>query len=211
MALRSPGTGKTRFVSVGPDDRAHLAVAMALDAVAVLRDVVARVIIVCGPLELDVARRLGSLGAELRDEPTPPRGLNAALADGIAALPGDTPTIACVGDLPSLDADSVRAVLDESRTGPVAVPDADGLGTTMIAGAARLLEPRFGGHSAARHRAHGYRLLPGAPERARRDVDDATALLDAVRVGVGPATARLLSDASWWTQQVPAGDPAGTC
>ena len=74
------------------------------------------------------------------------------------------------------------------------VPDAAGTGTTMLTAAAgTALDPRFGERSCAAHAASGaVRLSPADAAGLRRDVDTEVDLWDALRLGVGPATAAVL-------------------
>ena len=61
----------------------------------------------------------------------------------------------------------------------------------LAAPAGVLLDPRFGGDSAAAHAASGAVALTGAWPSLRRDVDTADDLAAAVRLGVGPRTMAL--------------------
>jgi 2-phospho-L-lactate guanylyltransferase len=107
--------------------------------------------------------------------------------------------LACVGDLPALRAESVRAVIAAANDhgSPVAarhfLADASGHGTTMLLAAGTWLDPRFGDGSAAAHRASGAIELSDAkldqpvPD-ARADVDVVADLDAVVRLGVGQAS-----------------------
>jgi 2-phospho-L-lactate guanylyltransferase len=82
------------------------------------------------------------------------------------------------------------------------LPDATGIGTTMLhAGAGVLLGPHFQGRSAAAHHSSGataltdVRLGTAVPD-ARRDVDTEVDLADAAGLGLGDATRALLDPAS---------------
>jgi 2-phospho-L-lactate guanylyltransferase len=120
--------------------------------------------------------------------------LNAAIEAGAAALGG--PVLVLTADLPCLTTTGVQAVLDAADAcgGSAFVGDAAGTGTTMLA--MRLGDrPAFGPRSRARHAAAGYEALDIAGElgaRVRRDVDTPVDLWDAARIGVGPATQRVL-------------------
>ena len=108
-----------------------------------------------------------------------------------------TVVLACVGDLPALRPDSVRAVLEAARPHPRAfLSDASRIGTTMLIARQVELDPHFGGHSARAHEASGAvrlspPLLPSLPD-ARTDVDTENDLAMADRLGVGQATAEVL-------------------
>lgn len=120
--------------------------------------------------------------------------LNSAIRSGAMSLGGDV--LAVVADLPCLTAQAVASVLASADTVSTSsfLGDAAGTGTTMLAMRAGA-EPAFGVRSRARHAALGYRALTiPEPEgtRARRDVDSPVDLWDATRIGVGPATTRVL-------------------
>ncbi|HEY0240199.1 MAG TPA: hypothetical protein VGC37_16305, partial [Friedmanniella sp.] len=109
----------------------------------------------------------------------------------------------CVGDLPALRPASVAIVLDAATAyGHAYLPDATGIGTTMLhAGAGVPLAPHFQGRSAAAHHSSG--AVPLTDERfatsvpdARRDVDTEVDVADAVGLGLGRATADLVDPRS---------------
>jgi 2-phospho-L-lactate guanylyltransferase len=81
--------------------------------------------------------------------------------------------------------------LPDAATGVVAVADREGSGTTLLAARTpTALRPAFGVGSFARHRelgAVGVELTSLAGLRC--DVDNAIDLQEAIRLGVGPATA----------------------
>lgn len=182
-----------------------LARAMALDAVeAVLAcDRVGLVLVVTA--DPGTAAAHSALGAQVVADPG--GGLDDAVAAGLAAAVGQAPHRPCallLADLPALQPADMAVALDAcgrllGRDAPsadhqVTVPDADGTGTVLLAaaGPARL-RPRFGTGSAAAHAADAL-VLTGAPDRLRRDVDTSAHLVEAVRLGVGPRTARALAD-----------------
>ena len=111
--------------------------------------------------------------------------------------------LACVGDLPALRPGSVATVLAGAAAYERAyVPDATGIGTTMLLAAAGVaLGPHFQGRSAAAHHSSGAtpltdeRLGAAVPD-ARRDVDTEVDLGDAAGLGLGPATRALLDPVS---------------
>ena len=215
---------KSRLAALAGERRLELALALASDTVSavVACPEVARVVVVttdpvAGP-------RLSSLGALIVPEARPVAGgrdsrqsawpspdgsqhlLNAALLRGAAVAarrwPG-TGLAALTADLPALRpaelADALRAAADAA--GPVFVPDAAGVGTTMYAVAtAGQFRPMYGGASRARHAAGGAaELVLGGIAGLRQDVDTPDDLRAAVALGVGPRTAgvaaELLADA----------------
>ena len=125
----------------------------------------------------------------------PGGGLNAALSWAALRIPPGHGAVALMADLPALRTDeltrALRAAADHGRS---FVCDAEGTGTTMLASRTpHDLGPRFGLRSRAAHAASGARELEIADAPGlRRDVDDAVALWDAVRLGVGTDTRRAL-------------------
>jgi 2-phospho-L-lactate guanylyltransferase len=124
-------------------------------------------------------------------------GLNGALRDGAAFAAAHWPDdgiAALVGDLPALRAAELGAALRAAGSHPRAfVPDASGTGTTLLTARPGVsFDPRFGVGSAARHAAIAVALLDvGAG--LRTDVDTATDLADAARVGLGSHTGALVT------------------
>lgn len=133
-------------------------------------------------------------GARLCDDSGHP-GINAAAALAAGWAPG--PVAVLVSDLPCLTSDDLSAVLVAAgRHDRAFVRDADGTGTTMLLAAdARRLLPAFGPGSAQAHATGGAVDLTATHEwpRARRDVDTAPALAEALALGVGPATRSVLA------------------
>jgi 2-phospho-L-lactate guanylyltransferase len=175
---------------------------------------VARVIVVTS--DPVAGPRLSSLGALIIPEARPsarsrdstrpsPDGsqyqLNAALLRGAAVAarrwPG-TGLAALTADLPALRpaelAEALRAASDVA--GPVFVPDAAGVGTTMYAVApGGLFRPMYGGASRARHAAGGAtELALDGIAGLRQDVDTPDDLRTAVALGVGPRTAEVAAE-----------------
>lgn len=126
----------------------------------------------------------------------PGTGLNGAVTAAIDSLPDGTPVAVVVGDLPCLTPDALSAVLDAAqsalrRASAAVVPDRQGTGTTMLFGFAPVLRPTFGADSLRRHRDGGATVIAGDLS-TRLDVDDESALSEAVEVGVGDSTMRVL-------------------
>ena len=215
---------KSRLAALAGERRLELALALASDTVSavVACPEVARVLVVTS--DPVAGPRLSSLGALIVPEARPVAGgrdsrqsawpspdgsqhqLNAALLHGAAVAarrwPG-TGLAALTADLPALRpaelADALRAASDVA--GPVFVPDAAGVGTTMYAVATGgQFRPMYGGASRARHAAGGAtELVLGGIAGLRQDVDTPDDLRAAVALGVGPRTAgvaaELLADA----------------
>ena len=73
------------------------------------------------------------------------------------------------------------------------VPSASAVNARAPVASGAALEPRFGGGSAARHRASGAVPLDGAWPSLRRDVDTAADLAAALHLGVGAHTRAALA------------------
>ena len=147
-----------------------------------------------------VSPELFTTGAGVTHVDDPGTGLNDAITAAIGSLPDGTPVAVVVADLPCLTSDALSAVLDEAQSAlqrfpAAAVPDRQGTGTTMLLGFAPGLCPNFGVDSLRRHRDGGAAVLRGGL-RTRLDVDDESALTEAVGVGVGQSTTRVLATPS---------------
>lgn len=179
---------KTRLAPYGEPARAELALAFADDVVtaALGCPAVARVLVVTDDVRAaEVLARPG-----LSVVPDVAGGLNPALAHGAAVLRAADPGLGVASlcsDLPALRAEELSAALAAVR-GRGFVPDADGVGTTLLAAAAGSeLLPAYGPDSRRRHLASGAVELAAAPG-LRRDVDTPADLEEALRLGVGPRT-----------------------
>jgi 2-phospho-L-lactate guanylyltransferase len=197
VALKSSDVAKSRLTTVPGPLRRRLAWTMALDTMRALTAVLP-VIVISNQPELAARLSREQIFARVLVEPVT-AGMNAALRHGekAASAASFSSTLACVGDLPALRPDSIRAVLAAAINGGRAfVADASGTGTTMLIASGTELEPHFQGRSAARHRASGAFAL-GAEELggplsdARRDVDSEVDLYDAYFLGLGSSTAQL--------------------
>lgn len=123
-------------------------------------------------------------------------GLNAAIAAGLAAVSGAAVVIP--GDLPALTTAELEGALSLASVHPLSmVADHSGEGTTFLAAEkADALSPRFGRGSRRSHEDRGHVVLAVAEASSLRwDVDTAADLAIALRIGVGPATARALAEA----------------
>jgi 2-phospho-L-lactate/phosphoenolpyruvate guanylyltransferase len=207
---------KSRLAQLAGERRHELALALASDTVSAVLACpdVARVIVVTS--DPVAGPRLSSLGAHIVPEAEPgdrdreaarpsPDGrqhlLNAALLRGAAVAvrswPG-TGLAALTADLPALrPAELSQALRAASHTaGPVFVPDAAGLGTTLYAvGPGGEFTPMYGGASRARHAAGGAtELALDGIAGLRQDVDTPDDLRTAVALGVGPRTAEVAAE-----------------
>ena len=188
---------KTRL-SLSPELRRELALAMALDSVAAClsASTVAAVTVVTDDATAATAMR--ALGARVvADEPD--AGLNPALVHGAQVLLSEHPQagiVALSSDLPALSSQALSALLSRAASVDVGcVADAAGTGTTVLtARSGGSFAPGFGAGSLQRHRGAGaVDLTAYADPRLRRDVDTTEDLADALRLGCGPATVTVVS------------------
>ena len=192
---------KTRLGDDHRPSRAALALAFATDCLTALAEAsrVTRIVVVSSEPALRPV--VSALGVQWLEEVSA-AGLNPAAASALTHLDG--PVAVVVGDLPCLTPSAADLALGLADAVPLGfISDAAGVGTTMLmAHEARRCTPRFGSRSRARHRSVGFvdLGLDTAPDRdtarelarARRDVDTEVDLADALRLGVGAATARAL-------------------
>lgn len=183
---------KSRLSAYGDEGRAALALAFAADVVAAaLRCPPVREVLVVTD---DVRAAEALAGPRTRVVADTPGGLNAALAHGAELVRAAAPelgVVALTSDLPTLRPADLAAAL-AAVPGRAFVADADGIGTTLLAAAAgHDLLPAYGPASRLRHLASGAAEL-AAPDALRRDVDTPGDLRAALRLGVGPETARVL-------------------
>lgn len=202
VPVKRLGHAKSRLIGpeVSAPLRERLALAFATDAVraALTADRVAAVLVVTD--DPTAATVLGGLGATVvPDEPD--AGLNAAFAFGARVARSELGSgfgiAASAADLPALRSTELDIALgrifgDKRHF----IADAHDIGTTMLFAPPGVdLDPRFGGPSRAAHAASGAAEVPGTDiSSLRRDVDTAEDLADALRLGVGPATAAVWSD-----------------
>ncbi len=198
VPVRDARGAKTRLDTPPGVDRAALVRAMALDTVAALTGAGARVTLVTG----DGLLPLLLAGAPVRVVADPggvagggsPARLAGAIMAGLSTIPAQEPAAVALADLPALRPADVEAVLGAALAqGAVFVRDADGTGTTILAATRReALRPAFGPGSAREHALVAAEAGFSLP-RARRDVDTAADLADALRLGTGRHTTRLLA------------------
>ena len=182
-----------------------LAAAIALDCLdAVLAtSAVAEVVVVTPDLRL--AQAATSAGAVVRSESRPGSGLTRAIQDGLRGLEG--PCAVLLGDLPALrsaDLDLALQHAGKALTTPgqgspaapamVFVPDADSVGTVLLAALSPArMHPAFGPQSARRHAESGALRLDLELPALRRDVDTQADLEVARALGLGPRTLAFLA------------------
>lgn len=197
VPVKDARRGKTRLAGVLDDDaRAALVRSMALDTLAAVRAARSVVGVVLVTPDAHLAAAAGALDVVVVGEPrsagaqtsTPPTGttepgLHAAVLAGAAharTLAPDAPVAVVPGDLPRLRPADLDAALALSATHDRAhVPDASGIGTTLLTAGPRLgLRPRYGAGSSGRHAEAGHaRLDIPVTSTLRHDVDAPADLL----------------------------------
>lgn len=196
---------KTRLGARYGGGRRELALAFAADTVAAaLRAAQVRAVVVVTDAP-EAARALSGLGADVVAD-APAAGLNPALRHGADVATRRFPgcgTGALSADLPALrphelDLALLRAARVSGAREHAFVRDAEGTGTTVVLSrAGSPLAPAFGPDSAAAHLAAGHAEVSGDDlPSVRHDVDTPDDLEAALRLGVGPHTAALLSELS---------------
>lgn len=187
---------KTRL-RVPAGRRGELAAAFARDTIDVARrtdGVVEVVVVTSDPEFAEVVRRLGC--TTVPDEGDLNGSLAAAAGRLRSRLPDAVPVALC-SDLPALRPADLGLALGGTRgEGPWIVADADGLGTTLYAATYDDFAPTFGERSRASHLAAGATEILGELASLRCDVDDEASLAEAVRLGVGRETARVLASSA---------------
>lgn len=206
IPIKAPDRGKSR-IAVDPAARAEIAAALAFDtvsAVAAARQVDRVIIVTDGAETLGWIDELPRGRPKVRVVPSSATSLNGSIRDGLAEVRGAAAVLP--GDLPGLRAELLDEVLEHLSAPVSVVPDADGVGTTLLAALrAADLDPEYGPDSFRRHLAGGAReiVLP-VDHWLRRDVDtvddlagihtgrtavsaEALSSRDAVRCGGGTA------------------------
>jgi 2-phospho-L-lactate guanylyltransferase len=193
IPVKRLGIAKSR-IALPAADRADLALAMAMDTVAaaVACAPVARVVVVTDDARA-VAVLTGPGVTVVADAPD--AGLNPALRHGAAAAAGGR-IVAVSADLPALTAGDLTAVLVAAGShARGVVADESGKGTTVLTAASEAdFVPSFGDASFSAHLCNGsVDLTPLVAPSVRRDVDTLAGLRDAVALGVGEATQRVVA------------------
>lgn len=212
IPVKGGPAAKSRLQAPDGVEHPRLARALALDTVGAAMQAVGAEHVFVVTSDSPVRDAVLDAGGHVVADPS--AGLNAAVTDGIdtALQPPDgaerRPDAATsvgvavlLGDVPALRPGELRSALHAAeRHDSAFVPDADGRGTVLLtyvvrspAAAGRCLEPRFGVGSAARHEADGHVRLELALPGLRRDVDDADDLREALLLGVGRHTAKVLA------------------
>ncbi len=172
--------GKERLAPVlSPEQREALVRAMLTDVLAALQGsglLRAAAVVSPDPAILTLA---AGLGARPIAEPAPGRGLNAALALGLAHLAAASAEAVLIvpGDLPQIRTEDVAALLAAPPAAPCvrAVPAADGGTSALLLCPPDVIAPAFGPDSFGRHaaaaRSAGATFQPLALASLARDLD----------------------------------------
>jgi len=198
VPLKALARSKTRLAQ-NEGLRSELAFSFVRDVVAaaLASPAVVEVIVVTDDQRATAVLR--QAGARVISDPPGQGDMNDAIEHGSLAARGrnaDVGLAALMSDLPALTSEQLTEALtaawDIRRS---YVPDADGIGTTMLTSRPGVrLAASFGVASADEHFASGARPLElDSTPGLRRDVDTAADLADAVALGVGPATAATLA------------------
>jgi 2-phospho-L-lactate guanylyltransferase len=197
VPVKRTAIAKSRLAAAYPQHRPELARAFAADttAAALASPLVRAVLVVTD--DPVVAADVTAVGARVIPD-LPATGLNEALLHGATVAAGEFPdngVAALSADLPALRPAELTAVLAACVAPRSFVIDLPGTGTTLLAAAPGTpLDPRFGVGSALAHQVSGAVSIELTDiESVRRDVDTAADLAHAVQLGVGPATADVMS------------------
>ncbi len=198
LPFKGGPNAKSRLAAPGA-----LATAIALDCLDAVRAAAAVAEVVVVTADPALASAAGEAGAVVRGESRPGSGLLAAISDGLQGLEG--PCAVLLGDLPALrpeDLDvalqAAHRALTTSAPSMVFVPDAEGVGTVLLAALAPgRMRPSFGPASARLHAESGAVRLELDLPALRRDVDTQADLESAAALGLGPRTAAFVRDVLW--------------
>ena len=198
IAVKRLTAAKTRLAPVfSAATRENIVLAMLVDTINAASAVtVLQSVIIVTPDETAAAAARG-LGALVLTDPTPEGHcdpLNNALLAAEAMVRRDTANVVALqGDLPALQTHELAEAIAAARSQPRSfVTDRHGTGTSALFSFGAALDPRFGAHSAERHRRSGAIELTGAWPGMRCDIDTPDDLLVARGLGVGSATARAI-------------------
>ncbi len=197
IPVKQTTLAKTRLRGLSAGLRRDLAVAFALDTItaALCCSRVVRVVVVTNDPYSTV---FSEAGAEVVPD-KPDAGQNPALVYAVNQVRRADPATsvaALSSDLPALRPSDLTSAFEAGHQLPTwFVADAAGTGTTMLAADARAAwSPRFGPNSRAAHRALGATEVdPDRIDGLRQDVDTEDDLSDAMRLGLGIHSARVLA------------------
>lgn len=193
IAVKYLALAKSRLSALFPGSaRERVVLAMLADTITAAQAVPEITSVTVVTPDRSAAAAARALGVDVFDDPTPPRHPdplnNAVLATGRRFAPA-VPLAVLQGDLPALRDGELGEALAAARSHPRSfVADRQGSGTVALFAFGVPLDPRFGPHSAGRHRDSGAVELCGPWPGLRCDIDTPEDLEEARRLGVGPAT-----------------------
>ncbi|MDV3127176.1 2-phospho-L-lactate guanylyltransferase [Mycobacterium sp. 21AC1] len=196
IAVKRLTAAKTRLAPIfSAATRESVVLAMLVDTITSASAVAPVTVVTPDDVAADTARQLG---ARVIADPTPAghrNPLNNAIGTAETELRTSTPNIVVLqGDLPALQSQELAEALAAAQGYQRSfVGDRHGTGTSALFSFAVPLQPEFGADSAARHRNSGAIELTGAWPGLRCDIDTPDDLLTARRLGVGPATSRVIA------------------
>lgn len=198
VPVKSRFAAKARLHPPAGVDKPSLALALALDTLETVLQVIRRERVIVVTADDEVTAQMDRWGVGVVADPG--RGLNGAVRAGLDEAVHREESVAAavlLGDLPALRADELRAGLRAcAATESALVPDRDGRGTVLLTHHdPRALAPAFGHGSAALH-ARRCTVMELDLPTLRHDVDDLDGLHEARRLGLGPRTSRVLADAA---------------
>lgn len=198
IAVKRLAAAKTRLAPVlSASARESLVLAMLVDTVSAASAVAAVSSITVVTPDPGAAAAARELGARALMDPTPdghPDPLNNALGAAEEAT-GLANVVVLQGDLPALRSDELAGALAAARRFPRSfVSDRHGTGTSALFAFDTPLDPRFGAESTRRHADSGAVELTGGWPGLRCDIDTPDDLATALRLGLGPATHRMVGD-----------------
>jgi 2-phospho-L-lactate guanylyltransferase len=198
IAVKRLGAAKTRLAPVlSAAGRENVVLAMLVDTISAASAVPAvRAITVVTPDDVASATARG-LGAHVLADPTPDGHhdpLNNAIVAAARVVGASASNIVALqGDLPALQPRELAEAIAAARHHPRSfVGDRHGTGTSALFAFGVAPEPLFGPDSARRHADSGAAELTGPWPGLRCDIDTAEDLSIAMRLGVGPATTRVV-------------------
>lgn len=203
IAVKRLAEAKTRLAPVfSTAARERVVLAMLLDTITAAATVSSvREIIVVTPDET-AADAVQRLGAQVIADPTPadhPDPLNHAIISAETALNATGPRrapnrVVLQGDLPALRSQELDEAITSARAHRRSfVADRQRTGTAALFAFGSRLQPTLGIDSARRHRNSGAVELTGEWPGLRCDIDTDADLREALRLGIGNATASAVS------------------
>jgi 2-phospho-L-lactate guanylyltransferase len=199
IAVKRLAAAKTRLAPVfSAAAREDVVLAMMVDTIRAALAVPALQTVTVVTPDAVAADAAQGLGARVLTDPTPDghrNPLNNAIAAAEALIREETSNIVALqGDLPALQPQELAEAITAARACRRSfVGDRHGTGTSALFAFGVPLEPEFGLDSARRHQHSGAIELTGAWPGLRCDIDTPDDLIVARRLGVGAATAQVIS------------------